>query len=576
MDSNEYHIQPDSSAEHNDQNEQNGQNPNSNNNDQSAQNDQNGAQNANSNPQNDQNSFSNNNDQNNKQPFNPVNPDNYNVDAKDAAEKISGGNINDFLGTLGMDYSNLNNFDASNFDMNNLLSNIYSSNPQFPTNLFESILNNNPNNVNANDKHLLKKNIIIRTIEKTNSSSMIHADDSLLIRDCLKKSSLILDNIIDYKIPNFSYKVIPEVKMADHVIDTVIDMADPLASQRVDQLKKSFDSFGQMFSDMNPFGDDSDDDDDDNNPNPDMFMQVGMKLGDFSKIFNLSPDEGSAGVSENIFSTIQSLDFANKFSKQLNTLFSSNDGGIVLSDSSSIYFETNSINTFAEKNNLSKKLLYQYITTRELAISRLYNKHHWIKNYLIDLLQQHAKSSKAGMLDLGSDGDSQIFDSDNPYDDSPEVVARQAIGIMFSPTDQQQDIMYKIQIIISLINSWAENVTLQCLLPLDEKYIDIQNAVVRRYLTVADSPIAGLISLSAEYDSPILQLYKFLDFWRTISYYDKSKTDGLKYEELIWENPDFFPTYEDLDDVKSYINCLDKNSTDTYDNLNDFLDGILA
>ena len=187
-----------------------------------------------------------------------------------------------------------------------------------------------------------------------------------------------------------------------------------------------------------------------------------------------------------------------------------------------------------------------YLTVREAARQRLFNNVGWLAPQLLAMLEHYAREIQ---IDA-----SALTDALGPVDwesMSPEHLSemgKKMEGKLFSPTktEEQEEILGRLETLLALIEGWVDEVTYRATLPWMKDTADQFTETLRRRRVTDDPSSQAFESLVGMEISP-RRVRDAANLWAALT-----EKQGSEQRDLVWSHPDLIPTAADLDDPIGY------------------------
>jgi putative hydrolase len=215
------------------------------------------------------------------------------------------------------------------------------------------------------------------------------------------------------------------------------------------------------------------------------------------------------------------------------------------------------IELFLKDLETPKSEVLIYLAIRELAVSSLYASNRWLRDQIATQV-----SSFAAGLKIDPESIQNLAQQIDPSDPSTFNIVIEADGLITPRTEEQQEVLVRIETMLALIEGWADAVTLAAAsrLPSVNQVVE----VVRRRQAVgaAQKTFATLLGLELR---PRLQR-EAMAMWQELG----SKIGAVARDD-IWRHPDLLPTAADINDPASFIKRISAGDEDFDNELNKLL-----
>ncbi len=215
------------------------------------------------------------------------------------------------------------------------------------------------------------------------------------------------------------------------------------------------------------------------------------------------------------------------------------------------------IELFLKDLETPKSEVLIYLAIRELAVSSLYASNRWLRDQIATQV-----SSFAAGLKIDPESIQNLAQQIDPSDPSTFNIVIEADGLITPRTEEQQEVLVRIETMLALIEGWADAITLAAAsrLPSVNRVVELVRR--RQAVGAAQKTFATLLGLELR---PRLQR-EAMAMWQELG----SKI-GATARDDIWRHPDLLPTAADINDPASFIKRISAGDDDFDNELNKLL-----
>jgi len=187
-----------------------------------------------------------------------------------------------------------------------------------------------------------------------------------------------------------------------------------------------------------------------------------------------------------------------------------------------------------------------FLLMREIARQRLFNATPWLGPQLLALIEHYAREISIDPATLR-----EGFDFEQPDQMSPARLAEissQVENRLFRPasTPEQQAILSRLEVLISLVEGWVENVVSQAAAPWLASVAALTETMQRR--RASNGPAERALKALLGLDLGSRRVREAANLWAALEH-DR----GIEQRDALWRHPDMLPQAEDLDDVLGFV-----------------------
>ncbi len=215
------------------------------------------------------------------------------------------------------------------------------------------------------------------------------------------------------------------------------------------------------------------------------------------------------------------------------------------------------IELFLKDLETPKSEVLIYLAIRELAVSSLYASNRWLRDQIATQV-----SSFAAGLKIDPESIQNLAQQIDPSDPSTFNIVIEADGLITPRTEQQQEVLVRIETMLALIEGWADAITLAAASRLPSVNQVVELVRRRQAVGAAQKTFATLLGLELR---PRLQR-EAMAMWQELG----SKI-GATARDDIWRHPDLLPTAADINDPASFIKRISAGDDDFDNELNKLL-----
>lgn len=215
------------------------------------------------------------------------------------------------------------------------------------------------------------------------------------------------------------------------------------------------------------------------------------------------------------------------------------------------------IELFLKDLETPKSEVLIYLAIRELAVSSLYASNRWLRDQIATQV-----SSFAAGLKIDPESIQNLAQQIDPSDPSTFNIVIEADGLITPRTEEQQEVLVRIETMLALIEGWADAITLAAAsrLPSVNRVVELVRR--RQAVGAAQKTFATLLGLELR---PRLQR-EAMAMWQELG----SKIGAIARDD-IWRHPDLLPTAADINDPASFIKRISAGDDDFDNELNKLL-----
>ncbi|MEY4944426.1 MAG: hypothetical protein RL384_370 [Actinomycetota bacterium] len=215
------------------------------------------------------------------------------------------------------------------------------------------------------------------------------------------------------------------------------------------------------------------------------------------------------------------------------------------------------IELFLKDLETPKSEVLIYLAIRELAVSSLYASNRWLRDQIATQV-----SSFAAGLKIDPESIQNLAQQIDPSDPSTFNIVIEADGLITPRTEQQQEVLVRIETMLALIEGWADAITLAAASRLPSVNQVVELVRRRQAVGAAQKTFATLLGLELR---PRLQR-EAMAMWQELG----SKIGAIARDD-IWRHPDLLPTAADINDPASFIKRISAGDDDFDNELNKLL-----
>ncbi len=242
--------------------------------------------------------------------------------------------------------------------------------------------------------------------------------------------------------------------------------------------------------------------------------------------------------------------------------FGTADTGLPLIQDATAALIPPNIAKFAKELDVEQAEVLAYIAVRETAAARLYAQVPWLRARIIDTVAEFAKGIEIDTSSI----EEQLQDLS-----TVEPTALQEIDLSgiftLSQTPQQQELLNRLEHLISLVEGWVSEVSARAVAPHLQHAIPLREMFNRRYAT--DNPAKQVWEKQFGMQLAPRQLRAATRFWQMAE-----MKLGIAQRDALWAHPDLLPNPEMLTEPEKFFNK--PQETDIEQELNSFLDELFA
>lgn len=215
------------------------------------------------------------------------------------------------------------------------------------------------------------------------------------------------------------------------------------------------------------------------------------------------------------------------------------------------------IELFLKDLETPKSEVLIYLAIRELAVSSLYASNRWLRDQIATQV-----SSFAAGLKIDPESIQNLAQQIDPSDPSTFNIVLEADGLITPRTEEQQEVLVRIETMLALIEGWADAITLAAASRLPSVNQVVELVRRRQAVGAAQKTFATLLGLELR---PRLQR-EAMAMWQELG----SKIGAVARDD-IWRHPDLLPTAADINDPASFIKRISAGDDDFDNELNKLL-----
>lgn len=191
-----------------------------------------------------------------------------------------------------------------------------------------------------------------------------------------------------------------------------------------------------------------------------------------------------------------------------------------------------------------------YVAVREAAAARLYTRVPWLRPRVIDTIAQIASGFEIDMESIeeqarGITGGMSFDPTSMPEIDMTKI-------FVLELSDEQEDSVARLQLLLSLIEGWVSEVTARAVAPHLPNAVALRELFARRYATDNPAKHVWEAQLGIEL-APRLQREAAM-FWRLAE-----QRKGIEARDAMWAHPDLLPDAEDLTNPEAFFGSTVEN-----------------
>lgn len=199
-----------------------------------------------------------------------------------------------------------------------------------------------------------------------------------------------------------------------------------------------------------------------------------------------------------------------------------------------------------------------YLSTRELALASLYNSNKWLSDQIVTQVREFA----AG-LEVDVDEIQNLAESIDPTDQDAMNQILQAGSLITQRTDEQEAALVRIELMLALIEGWADHVTemackrlpsLASITELFNRHRATSGALEKTFETLLGLQLEPKLRREAK------------AMWATIE-----AQLGTTMRDTLWSHPDQLPTESEVRNPVELITRLESSGDDLDDQLRKLL-----
>lgn len=215
------------------------------------------------------------------------------------------------------------------------------------------------------------------------------------------------------------------------------------------------------------------------------------------------------------------------------------------------------IELFLKDLETPKSEVLIYLAIRELAVSSLYASNRWLRDQIATQV-----SSFAAGLKIDPESIQNLAQQIDPSDPTTFNIVIEADGLITPRTEEQQEVLVRIETMLALIEGWADAITLAAASRLPSVNQVVELVRRRQAVGAAQKTFATLLGLELR---PRLQR-EAMAMWQELG----SKIGAVARDD-IWRHPDLLPTAADINDPASFIKRISAGDDDFDNELNKLL-----
>lgn len=260
---------------------------------------------------------------------------------------------------------------------------------------------------------------------------------------------------------------------------------------------------------------------------------------------------GARGIMRSAGGALFAMQLGTSLGKLSHEVLSGGDIGLPFYAESRPALVPQNLNSFIHDNELAEDQAYIFMAVRELTHSRLFRHSRWLRDSIINQLNNYAK-------EISIDGSALTGLAREISPDNAESLraALESGSFLAERTTEQQAALSKIETLLALIEGWVEVVTEEATKRLPSA--TALGEVVRRRRATS-SPAQATFSTLVGLELRPKRSREAAEFWRTVT-----QRIGIEKRDSLWDHPDLLPQSEDIDAVDSYLSHLD-NQGDQFD-----------
>ncbi|MEW6876486.1 zinc-dependent metalloprotease [Trueperella pyogenes] len=230
--------------------------------------------------------------------------------------------------------------------------------------------------------------------------------------------------------------------------------------------------------------------------------------------------------------------------------FGSADTGVPLMEGSSAVLAPSNISALSKDLEIPDTEVLLYVAVREAAAARLYTRVPWLRPRVIDTIAQIASGFEIDMESIeeqarGITGGMSFDPTSMPEIDMTKI-------FVLELSDEQEDSVARLQLLLSLIEGWVSEVTARAVAPHLPNAVALRELFARRYATDNPAKHVWEAQLGIEL-APRLQREAAM-FWRLAE-----QCKGIEARDAMWAHPDLLPDAEDLTNPEAFFGSTVEN-----------------
>jgi len=187
-----------------------------------------------------------------------------------------------------------------------------------------------------------------------------------------------------------------------------------------------------------------------------------------------------------------------------------------------------------------------FLLMREIARQRLFSATPWLGPQLLALIEHYAREITIDPTTLREGFDIDQLDQMAPG--RLAEISSQVEDRLFRPasTPEQQEILSRLEVLISLVEGWVETVVNQAAAPWLASVAALTETMQRR--RAAGGPAERALKALLGLDLGSRRVREAANLWAALGH-DR----GIEQRDAMWRHPDMLPQAEDLDDVLGFV-----------------------
>jgi len=187
-----------------------------------------------------------------------------------------------------------------------------------------------------------------------------------------------------------------------------------------------------------------------------------------------------------------------------------------------------------------------FLLMREIARQRLFSSTPWLGPQLLALIEHYAREITIDPATLREGFDMDQFEQMGP--EHLAEISSQVEDRLFRPasTPDQQAILSRLEVLISLVEGWVDTVVSQAAAPWLASVAALTETMQRR--RASGGPAERVLKALLGLDLGSRRIREAANLWAALEH-DR----GIEQRDAMWRHPDMLPQAEDLDDVLGFV-----------------------